>query len=97
LNPGWRGSYLLMGVVLVIIETIYSTRLLTQPQLRGVSTSHYHLIEGLSLAVLLKAITYIGLPKSAIEAAWQTFSRQPLRFFFPFFDGLCAFGSGPCP
>ena len=97
LAPDWRGNYLLVGAILVIIETIYSTRVLNQPRLQGISTLRYRLVEWGILALVLKLVTLIDQPRAALEAAWQTFVHSPLTFVFPVTDLWCSFRSIPCP
>jgi hypothetical protein len=87
---------LLVGAILVIIETIYSTRILNQPRLHSISTLRYRLVEWGVLALVLKLVTLIDQPRATIEAAWQTFVHSPLTFVSPVMDLWCSFRSITC-
>ncbi len=47
IDPTWRGTYFLIGILLTAIEAIYSYRVLKLLRSRGISILRYRLAEGL--------------------------------------------------
>ncbi|MEM7028629.1 MAG: DUF4129 domain-containing protein [Chloroflexota bacterium] len=79
--PSWWGGHILIAMVLVAIESIYSFRVRQLPQSRGVSEQRYRLAEFGILAILIKLITFIGKPMSEIGLSITTMLREPSAFF----------------
>ena len=81
LAPDWWGGYLLLGVILATVESIYSFRILRLPHSRGISMARYRLSEWGTLAILLKIVTYIGRPWAEIWSSVELLIRLPQTLF----------------
>ncbi len=85
IDPTWRGTYFLIGILLTTIEAIYSYRVLKLLRSRGISILRYRLAEGAILILLLKILSFAdkaaGQVWLELQAAWQ----NPNNLFSPEF------------
>ena len=58
-NPAWRGTYFLLGMLLTTVEAIYSYRVLYHYRSRGISVFRYRLAEATTLIIILKLLSFI--------------------------------------
>jgi hypothetical protein len=79
LNPAWRGTYFLIGMLLVTVEAIYSYRILKLYRPRGTSIWRYRTTEGVVLILILKVISYANKPMAFIVADLQAMWQNPLN------------------
>lgn len=79
--PEWNGTYLVVAVIVVSLEASYSRRLLQAAGLRGAERFYFRLTELLTLFILLKAGTYVGLSWRAIITEIRAWPHNPLLIF----------------
>ncbi|MDX1524223.1 MAG: DUF4129 domain-containing protein, partial [Anaerolineae bacterium] len=97
-NPAWRGTYFLLGMLLTTVEGLYSYRVLKHLRSRGVSVLRYRLAEGAILILLLRLLSWAGTPLAEIWLQLQAMWQDPGRFVdFEFYVllilGLIAWGA----
>lgn len=79
-NPAWRGTYFLLGMLLTTVEGLYSYRVLKVLRTRGVSTVRYRLAEGVILLLLLRLLSWAETPLAEIWLQLQAMWQDPGRF-----------------
>ncbi len=80
INPGWNGTYFLLGMLLTTVEAIYSYRVLKHWRSRGISLFRYRLAELIVLILLLKLLNFAGKSISQIWTELQLMWHDPLDF-----------------
>lgn len=86
----WSGVYLVGATVLASLEASYSRRLIRARGLRGLDKLYFRVVELLTIFILLKAATYVGLEWSAIVADVRSWPQDPLSIFS--LETIFAFG-----
>ena len=80
INPAWRGTYFLLGMLLTAVEAIYSYRALKRWRMRGRSLLQYRLAEATVLIILLKLLSFAAkLPAQIWLELWGIW-QNPLSF-----------------
>lgn len=78
-NPAWRGTYFLIGMLLVTVEAIYSYRILKLYRSRDTSIWRYRTAEWVVLILILKTLSYANKPMAFIVADLQAMWQNPLN------------------
>ena len=79
-NPSWHGKYLLIGMLFVTVEAIYSYRTLKKQGIIMDTNFRYHLVEWGVIVLILKALTYWNDPWEAVSADIKSWGVEPLNF-----------------
>jgi hypothetical protein len=80
INPSWRGTYFLIGMLLTTVEGIYSYRILKLVRSRGISLLRYRLAEWAVLILILKILNFADKPLSAVWLELQALWQNPANF-----------------
>ena len=80
-NPSWHGRYLLIGMIFVTVEAIYSYRTLKRQGIIRDTNVRYHLVEWGIIVLILKALTYWNDPWAIVLADIKGWAVEPLDFF----------------
>ena len=78
-NPAWRGTYLLVGILLVTMEAVYSYRVMQSWRLVRGSPFQYRLAEWMVLIVMLKLLSWFGKPAPLMWAELEAIWYDPLN------------------
>lgn len=76
-NPAWRGTYFLIGMLLTTVEAIYSYRVCQQFRKQHRSTLRYRLAEVAVLVLMLKLLSFMDKPMSRVGAELQAMWHSP--------------------
>jgi hypothetical protein len=79
INPTWRGTFFLIGMLLTTVEAIYSYRILKHQRMRGTSMLRYRAAEWTVLIVILKILSLADKPLSLVWADLQVMWQNPLN------------------
>ena len=75
IDPTWNGTYLLIAILLVTVEAIYSYRILQRYPSWRVSRLRFRLAEACMLLIILKLLNFANTPwprlKAQLQATWQ--------------------------
>jgi len=85
INPAWRGTYFLAGMLFTTVEAIYSYRVLRHYRSRGISVTRYRLAEAALLILVLMILGFMDTPLSAIGTELQNLWSTPAIIFNPEF------------
>lgn len=80
LNPEWRGTYFLAGMLLTGVEAIYSYRVLRHWRSRGISRLRYRTAEAIVLIGLLKLLSFGDKSLADIGLELHLLWQNPLTF-----------------
>jgi hypothetical protein len=78
-NPTWRGTFFLVGMLLVTVEAIYSYRILKLYRSRDTSIWRYRAAEWAVLILILKILHLADKPMVAVVADLQAMWQNPLN------------------
>lgn len=79
INPAWRGTYFLIGMLLTTVEALYSFRLLKTYRSRDTSMVRYRAAEWGTLILFLKFLSLADKPLALVWADLQAMWRNPLN------------------
>lgn len=80
INPAWRGTYFLMGLLVTTVEAIYSYRVLRHWRSRGISVLRYRVAEWTVLLLMLKILSFADKPVAFIWTQLQAMWQDPANF-----------------
>jgi len=80
-NPAWRGSYFLLGMLITTVEAIYSYRVLQKYRTSGISVLRYRIAEAALLLLTLKLLSFMDKPLSLVLAQFRLMWQTPSAFF----------------
>ena len=78
INPEWRGTFFLLGMLIATVEAIYSHRVLTRIRSRHISILRYRVAEWVLLILVLKLLSFADKPLSFIWANLQAMWWNPI-------------------